>query len=441
MNKSKLVFRKTKKPITEVETIEQSVKDFNSCLDSLNTELVGRSEHITALKLCIISRQNMMLVGTRGNAKTMFVESAFEKIKGAKYWGRQFMKGTLVDEVFGPMRAKLYREEEKFAYQTEGMLPEAHFALCDEVYRASDSLLDATLRILNEKKFFNGTKDTHCPLISAVGTTNFITDSPELEAFHDRWLVRMNVLYLTKSVDVCTMIDRFINEGANNKLTISLESVQAIRKAIKRVRISKEVIELYQELVDKYVKKLGGERKTSDRRICQSLLLGVSSYVLAGENKPDTFTPDFLAATKYGLCTSGNDTISRLEESAFTDQFTAVIGDYEKESRAIKTFDKVERKVRQMESMYDDKMGKTKVAEMFVDTSKLKKALEEMTDEEKPKSIKQRNRREELLKKLSVLRDSLDEQNDQKVLKQYIAELKAKQEAAASFVPDSVAGK
>jgi MoxR-like ATPase len=52
------------------------------------------------------------------------------------------------------------------------MLPKAHFAYLDEIYRASDLLLPSMMGILNEREFHNGGVVQHCPLITAIGTTN-----------------------------------------------------------------------------------------------------------------------------------------------------------------------------------------------------------------------------------------------------------------------------
>src|ERR1051326_7735420 len=136
-----LIRPKQKKGIIRVKSddisqvdIKKAIDDFNGAFQQVKDIVVERSEEIDALKLCILVRQHMMLEGRHGIAKSMLAEEAFQRITGTKLFEIQLMKGTQSDQLFGPMNSKVYREEARWQHNTEGFLPEAHFAFLDEVY-------------------------------------------------------------------------------------------------------------------------------------------------------------------------------------------------------------------------------------------------------------------------------------------------------------------
>ena len=444
--KIKLV-KKAMKPETEeieaavevMEENEQSINQFNACMDSLNGELVGRTEEIKCLKLAMVARHNLMLVGPKGNAKTMLAEHAFARVEGANYYGRQFMKGTLVDEVFGPMRTKLYKEKEQFEYNTTGMLPEAHFALCDEIYRAPDSLLDSALRILNEKRYFSGTRNVECPLITAMGTTNFITDSEELDAFHDRWLIRIGVGYLDSETDIMEMLTRFTsNEEKVEPPKMPLDTVQELIAAAKKIPFPEETLKLYHQLSAGYISRLGVPRKISDRRICQSLSLVRASYLLDEDRAPE-IEPGYLAAAKYGLCQIGAESAAATESAAFTESYEKVIGTYIRETKSVQGFKKLLSAVKMMASEFDPSMTKQQTVDMYIKVNQYHNTLENLPSDKIPTTQKAIEVLNNLRQEVAVLKDSLEENVDHALLKKRVAFLveEERQKAAkAAGIPE-----
>ena len=412
----------------EIESdIPEIVTRFNSVFDSLNDLMVSRQSEITGLKLAMLTRQNMMISGPKGNAKTMFAEAAFARVRNSRSWARQFMKGTLTDEVFGPMRIKKLKEEEIFEYNTEGMLPTAHFALCDEVYRAADSMLDSVLRILNEHCFFNGTKDTKCPLITALGTTNFITESEELEAFHDRWLIRMHVEYLSAAKDVTTMLSRFLSRRNKKEApeAIELEDIHRLIDAAASVIVPDEVIELYEELVRAIIGALGNKsRQISDRRICQSLTLAQVSHLLECEGSfEQTMSAEHLSATIYGLCRQGPDSVSQGESNAFETCFQRIVTTSLSDKKVTERLGKAKKKLEQILADYDPNLKPRKTVENTILVSQLLTALESGGPEVTPSSIKGKELLRNLIDQARGLQTSYNEIVDKTLLKKTIQEM------------------
>lgn len=70
-------------------------------------------------------------------------------------------------------------------------------AFLNEIFKASSSILNSLLTILNERKFHNGTKSEAVPLQAIIAASNELPNSqPELSALYDRFLLRRFVDYL-----------------------------------------------------------------------------------------------------------------------------------------------------------------------------------------------------------------------------------------------------
>ena len=95
------------------------------------------------------------------------------------------------DEVFGPVSLAALKNDERRRTLTH-RLAQAHFGFLDEVFKANSAVLNALLTVLNEREFDNGGPiRLKLPLISLFGASNELPEGQELEAFWDRFLLRM----------------------------------------------------------------------------------------------------------------------------------------------------------------------------------------------------------------------------------------------------------
>jgi MoxR-like ATPase len=311
---------KVRRTVVIDEDVSDSVKRFNLAMNELSGVLVNRTTEIEALKLALITRSHLLLEGLHGIAKSMLAEEAFSRITGAKFYTKQLMKGVQPDEVFGPMKSKKYREEAIWEHNIEGMLPDAHFAYLDELYRASENLLPSMLGVLNERRWMNGTVEVKCPLMTAIATTNYIPTDPELLAFHDRWLLRVKVLPLDKPVHRITMLQATYakNKAEAPKRTVSLNDIQRINQALSFIEPDDDSLELYEETVAQFARKTNSY--VSDRRLNQALQLARAAVILNKPDKRELEATDLFPVI-YGIAKMNEDS----EVGTFTDCCNEVI--------------------------------------------------------------------------------------------------------------------
>lgn len=170
----------------------------NKIKESLSSRFVERDEEIKGIMLSLIAREHCLFIGPPGTAKSALVEAA-AALSGLSYFRALVSKFTTPDELFGPPDIS---ELEKGVYKrnTSGMLPEAEVVFLDEVFKASSSILNTLLSIMQERIYKNGI--THkTPTISIFGASNEMPegeDDAALSAFSDRFLLRYEV-YPVKS--------------------------------------------------------------------------------------------------------------------------------------------------------------------------------------------------------------------------------------------------
>jgi hypothetical protein len=96
------------------------------------------------------------------------------------------------EEIFGgPSLQKL--AEGRFERNVEKKLPRAEIAFLDEVFRGGSHILNTLLTVINEKRFDSGDGkgSIHVPLLALIGASNTAPHDPDLEAFFDRFPVRV----------------------------------------------------------------------------------------------------------------------------------------------------------------------------------------------------------------------------------------------------------
>ncbi|MGW8178295.1 MAG: AAA family ATPase [bacterium] len=235
-------------------------------IDELQSRFFERDHIILSAWAALLSRNHMLQLGVPGTAKSMLTQAMCASISGSRYFERLLTKFSPPEELFGPTSMKGL-ENDEYRRIIAKMLPEAHIAFIDEIFKANASILNSLLTIINEREFDNGPDRIDVPLISMFGASNELPQEEELEALYDRFLLRFDVPYIQdgNNWEALMLMD---NDDLEVENTITLEELQAAQADVRKVTLSPATVKTMREI------KMRLERQgviASDRRWKQTV--------------------------------------------------------------------------------------------------------------------------------------------------------------------------
>lgn len=172
----------------------------------MRQQFLEREPEIRGLMLAALSGSHIEFIGPPGNAKSAMLAAFAKRLGVSKSFDMLMTKFSTPDEVFGPIDLVALKTGH---YQRiiAGKLPEAEVAYLDEIYKANSAILNALLRVLQERVYNNNGVAVQCPLLFCVGASNEFPDKDEgLAALHDRFLLRYNPGYIAAEDNFLSML-------------------------------------------------------------------------------------------------------------------------------------------------------------------------------------------------------------------------------------------
>jgi MoxR-like ATPase len=242
----------------------------------LQSKVLEREDVIDGALIALASRSNVFLLGKPGTAKSYLCELLCKAIDGANYFDFLMMKGTKLEELFGPLKlTKLATDQ--YVYNTQDRLPEAHIAFLDEIWKSSSAVLNALLKALNEHVFVNDGKACDMPLQTCFSASNELPEDASLDALYDRFHLRYEVSYIADEDNFEKLIS-MSDEPIQNRL--SLGDLSLIQNEVSKIDIS-NVPEILKSLRQKFA-QAGFE--ISDRRWRVAVKILKAAAWLAGHS-------------------------------------------------------------------------------------------------------------------------------------------------------------
>lgn len=161
-------------------------------IDWMSQGVYEKEQIIAMALLCAVTGENIFLLGPPGTAKSMVASRLKMVFKNGRSFDFLMSRFSTPDELFGPISISRLKNEDRYERLTAGYLPEADVVFLDEIWKASPSIQNTLLTVINEHVFHNGGRIVPVPMKVLIAASNELPAKDEgLEALWDRFLVRM----------------------------------------------------------------------------------------------------------------------------------------------------------------------------------------------------------------------------------------------------------
>ena len=244
-----------------------------SLLQQLNQGLVEREHVLKLAMLTTLAGENLVLVGPPGTGKSLVARRIANSLShegedGAGYFEYLLTKFSTPEELFGPLSIAALKND-RFHRNTEGYLPTVRMAFLDEIFKASSSILNALLTVLNERVYHNGTEVQKVPLQALIAASNELpTDQEELAALYDRFLVRVFVDYVGAN-NLPRLFETTTEPTLRTGDVLSAADLARVRQAADQVVFEPALIQAVQDIWAAHKEAFKEDRRESlsDRRL------------------------------------------------------------------------------------------------------------------------------------------------------------------------------
>ena len=248
-----------------------TVRDkFAAVRRELGEALIERTEEIDLLLTSLIAGEHLLLVGPPGCGKSLLIDSIMRWTHGSKF-GCLLNRFSMPEELLGQYSLSELKAD-RFVRVTTNKLPESQYVFLDEIFRASPSILNVLLKILNEKTFDRGDGvHRRVPLELCVAAANDYPQGDEaksLGALVDRFMLRKSVAPISSSAGRHKLL--WNNQPPEFSTSLSAHELTAARLDAQGISWSKEAKVALESILDELSRQ---GVKPSDRRQYKSVAI------------------------------------------------------------------------------------------------------------------------------------------------------------------------
>jgi len=248
-----LTQEKGSNPRADLETVEKLQEARQRIYDEIGKVIVGQTEIIDQMIVCLLARGHSLLIGVPGLAKTLMI-STLSRLLDLSFNRIQFTPDLMPSDIIGTDILEEHSEQSagrQFVFHRGPVF--ANVVLADEINRTPPKTQAAMLQAMQEHQVTAGghTYQLAEPFF-VLATQNPIEQEgtyPLPEAQLDRFMFSLSVDYpsLEDEIEIVTSTTS-INQGSVEKV-MATDEILALQELVRRVPVSETVVRYAVELV------------------------------------------------------------------------------------------------------------------------------------------------------------------------------------------------
>lgn len=197
--------------------INEVFAKFEQLENELKGNLVKMDEAIHVALLGLLTGDNVFLLSLPGAAKSTMASMIGQAINGT-FWRKNFTPGMDESDIYGPVSLSALSRD-RFERAWSG-LATAHYALCDEIFKADPRTLSLLLDAMEEKKLHGASGEHEMPLLGVISASNELTCANNQSAIWDRFGYRYEI---PRNGDVDSVISILMSAASNSLISVRID--------------------------------------------------------------------------------------------------------------------------------------------------------------------------------------------------------------------------
>jgi MoxR-like ATPase len=191
-------------PAKKQHTPGDKLQDVRS---QLNTAFKERKALIDGMLTALLAGEHVLALGPPGTSKSLMAREFAGAVAGGSYFELLLTKFTSQEEVLGPISFKGLKED-RYERKLDGFAASAEIVFFDEIWKASSSILNSTLTLMQERVVHNNGKPHKTPLKMVMAASNEYPQDDSLAALFDRFAIKFWVDYIADADSLAKLLEQ-----------------------------------------------------------------------------------------------------------------------------------------------------------------------------------------------------------------------------------------